>query len=361
MTSRTTKREAVQPEVEEAVSLFSDWFDPIEAALRDRVRDFIETMISSELDAALARPRYARRPASTGCDGVAAEVAGHRHGRRTRTLTGTFGVTEVTVPRARLAAGDGRTVEWRSKALRAYQRRTKAADALIASTYLAGTNTRRVRRALMALFNGAVGKDVVSRTWRKIKSDWDAWNGRDLAAEPILRLILDGTVVRVRLDRKATSISLLVVLGVRADGQKVLLAVKNMGGESEAAWRALLDDLVARGLKTPQFLIIDGAAGLEKALSALWPAVPTQRCTVHTIRTQFPGELPGSIATRLWGLQGDDMADLQAAVANDDALDHQLQDRLLVGEARLGETAPYAGAECNQVRSHRRALQLMLA
>ena len=52
-----------------------------------------------------------------------------------------------------------------------------------------------------------------------------------------MRLILDGTVVRVRLDRKATSISLLVVLGVRADGQKVLLAVKNMGGESEEAWR----------------------------------------------------------------------------------------------------------------------------
>jgi putative transposase len=286
MTSPTTKREAVQPEVEEAVSLFSDWFDPIEAALRDRVRDFIETMISSELDAALARPRYARRPASTGCDGVAAEVAGHRHGRRTRTLTGTFGVTEVTVPRARLAAGDGRTVEWKSKAaLRAYQRRTKAADALIASTYLAGTNTRRVRRALMALFNGAVGKDVVSRTWRKIKSDWDAWNGRDLAAEPILRLILDGTVVRVRLDRKATSISLLVVLGVRADGQKVLLAVKNMGGESEAAWRTLLDDLAARGLRTPELLIVDGAPGLEKALvAALWPDVPAQRCTVHKDR-----------------------------------------------------------------------------
>lgn len=52
------------------------------------------------------------------------------------------------------------------------------------------------------------------------------------AAEPIVRLILDGTVVRVRLDRKAISISLLVVLGVRADGQKVLLAIKSMGGES---------------------------------------------------------------------------------------------------------------------------------
>ena len=57
-----------------------------------------------------------------------------------------------------------------------------------------------------------------------------------------------------------------------------------MGGESEAAWRTLLDDLVARGLKTPEFLIIDGAPGLEKALAALWPEVPTQRCTVHKHR-----------------------------------------------------------------------------
>src|SRR5438309_8857474 len=159
---------------------------------------------------------------------------------------------------------------------------TRQVEALIAGAYLSGTNTRRVKRALAALFAAAVGKDVVSRTWRKVRTDWDAWTRRDLAGEDILRLILDGTVVRVRLDRKATSISLLVVLGVRRDGQKVLLAVKNMGGESEAAWRGILDDLVARGLRTPEFLITDGAAGLERALAALWPDVPAQRCTVHT-------------------------------------------------------------------------------
>jgi putative transposase len=77
-----------------------------------------------------------------------------------------------------------------------------------------------------------------------VKCDWEAWNTRSLAEEPIVRLILDGTVVRVRLDRKATSISLLVVIGVRADGQKVLLAVKSMGGESAEAWRTVLDDLI---------------------------------------------------------------------------------------------------------------------
>jgi len=141
-----------------------------------------------------------------------------------------------------------------------------------------------VRRALGALFAGAVGKDTVSRVWRKVKSDWDAWNARSLTEEPIVRLILDGTVVRVRLDRKATAISLLVVIGVRADGQKVLLAVKAMGGERTEAWRAVLDDLIKRGLRRPQFLIMDGAAGLEKAIAAVWDGIPVQRCTVHKHR-----------------------------------------------------------------------------
>jgi putative transposase len=263
--------------------LFDNWFDPIETDLRTKVRGFIETMIEEELETALSRPRYGRRPGPAVADDAAA-VVGHRHGHRTRSLTGTFGPTQIAVPRARIIGEDGKTTEWKSKALRAYQRRTRAADALIASTYLAGTNTRRVRRAQAALFGGAVGKDTVSRVWRKVKGDWDAWNARSLAAEPIIRLILDGTVVRVRLDRQATSISLLVALGVRQDGQKVLLAVKNMGGESEAAWRMLLDDLVKRGLKTPELIIVDGAPGLEKALAAFWSEVPVQRCTVHKHR-----------------------------------------------------------------------------
>jgi putative transposase len=137
------------------------------------------------------------------------------------------------------ADAEGGTREWRSSALPRYARMTRQVEALIAGTYLAGANTRRVKRALAALFRGAVGKDVVSRTWGKVKADWEAWNRRDLAAEEVVRLILDGTVVRVRLDRKATNVSLLVVLGVREDGQKVLLAINSMGGESTEAWRAI--------------------------------------------------------------------------------------------------------------------------
>ena len=95
------------------------------------------------------------------------------------------------------------------------ERLTKKAEALIASVYLAGTNTRRVKRALYGLFEGAVSKDVVSRAWRKVKVDWDAWIARNLADEDIVRLILDGTVIKTRLDRKATNISVLAAIGVR--------------------------------------------------------------------------------------------------------------------------------------------------
>src|SRR5260370_32300972 len=235
MTSITTKHDSAQPVARTAVYFFDGSFDPTEDAVRDRVRGFSQAMMEGELDGILKRPRYGRRPKSSDGDDRRVAVTGHRHGHRSRSLMGTFGRIEIEVPRTRLNGADGKTREWNSQVLRAYQRRTLAADALIASTYLAGANSRRVCRALKALFGNAVGKDTVSRVWRKVKADWDAWNARSLAGEPIVRLILDGTVVRVRLDRKATSISLLVVLGVRADGQKVLLAINSMGGESAEA------------------------------------------------------------------------------------------------------------------------------
>ena len=290
------------------------WRDRIEAGVRERIRGFIEEMLEAELLQALGSERYVRLKTTSGAtversEGLGDEEAasgvsvvpakGHRHGNRERELMGTFGTVTIAVPRARLDTAEGKTTEWQNKTLPAYRRRTKEIEALIAGSYLAGCNTRRVGRALAALFRGSVSKDTVSRVWRKIKADWDSWNKRDLSSEDIVRLILDGTVVRVRLDRKATSISLLVILGIRRDGQKVLLAVKNMGGESEAAWRTLLDDLAKRGLKKPEFAIVDGAPGLEKALVALWSDLPIQRCTVHKLRNLIahaPKKLADEIA-----------------------------------------------------------------
>ena len=139
--------------------LGDDWFDPLEAGVRTRIRGFIEELLEAELDVVLGRDRYERpRFAETGAGSKAIVKAGHRHGHRERQILGSFGPVTVRVPRARLDTSDGKTAEWKNKTIPAYQRRTKKADALIVGAYLAGTNTRRVRRALATLFNGAVGK-----------------------------------------------------------------------------------------------------------------------------------------------------------------------------------------------------------
>lgn len=265
-------------------------YDPIEDRLRQNIRATIEALFEEELADFIGRCRYGRGGGSK---------KGYRHGHRARQLVGTFGTQTVSVPRARIEDEAGKITEWRSQALPRYQRLTKKAAAVIASVYLAGTNTRRVKRALFGLFQGAVSKDVVSRAWRKVKVDRDAWCARSLAEEEIVRLILDGTVIKTRLDRRATNISVLAAIGVRRDGQKVLLSIKNMGGESKAAWGDFLGDLDARGLKRPDFVIVDGAPGLEAALVALWGEdLPIQRCTVHKHRNLL-GQAPKTMHDEL--------------------------------------------------------------
>src|ERR1700733_6718631 len=108
MTNVTTKPEHSQPATENSSHLFDDWFDPIETGIRDRVRGLIEEMICAELDAVLSRPRYGRRVMPAEGGDAAAGVTGYRHGSRARTLTGTFGKTEIAVPRARLNGGDAK-------------------------------------------------------------------------------------------------------------------------------------------------------------------------------------------------------------------------------------------------------------
>jgi putative transposase len=146
----------------------SDWFGPLEEAVRGQVRAFIEELLEEELEAALGRGRYERGAASNG----------RRHGHRPRQLVTTFGPLTLSVPRARLAEESGEQ-EWRSALLPAYKRLSHRAEALIAEAYLAGMNTRRVRRALARLFEGHVGKDVISRAWQRTRSAWEAWQRRD--------------------------------------------------------------------------------------------------------------------------------------------------------------------------------------
>lgn len=264
--------------------------ETIEAAIRGRIRVTIETVVEEELEAALGAGPSAR---------VGAQRRGYRHGSRDRVLTTSVGPTAVTVPRARLRTGTGST-EWQSQTLPRYQRRTARVDEAILGVYLAGGNSRRIRGALAPLLRGApLSKDAVSRLVGRLADDFRTWQQRDLAGDQVRYLLLDGWYPKVRLGRRRVRVPVLVTMGVRADGQRVLLDLRLVGDESAAAWRDVVQHLQARHLGTPVLAVIDGNPGLWAALRDAWPTLAIQRCTAHKLRNltaKAPARLREEIA-----------------------------------------------------------------
>jgi putative transposase len=250
--------------------------DTIEAEIRERVRGMIEAIVEEELESTLGAGRSQR---------VGTARTGYRHGARERQLTTSLGKTTIRLPRARLKGADGEESEWHSRIIRRYQRRTERVDGALLGSYLSGINSRRVRGALAPLLRGApLSKDAVSRLVGRLRDEFNAWSARDLAAEQVRYLFLDGWYPRVRIGKKRARVPVLVTLGVCADGRRVVLDMRIAGQESEPAWRELFESLVARHLGTPALAVIDGNFGLRAALRAQWPEIAIQRCTNHKLR-----------------------------------------------------------------------------
>jgi putative transposase len=248
----------------------------LEELMRERIRTTIEGIIDEELVAALGAARSQRSgPVRVG----------YRHGKRSRTLTTSLGPTTIAMPRARLEGEDGRRREWRSAIIPRYQRRTERVDEAILGVYLSGTNTRRLRGALAPLLRGApLSKDAVSRLVGRLREDFDTWRTRDLGDEDIRYVFLDGWYPKVRIGGRRERVPVLVTLGVRANGERVVLDMRLVGEESAASWTEVVGSLVARHLARPILAVIDGNPGVTNALRSHWPGIAIQRCTAHKLR-----------------------------------------------------------------------------
>ena len=247
----------------------------LEAAIRERVREIIEMVLEKEVESALGARRSQR----------VAERNGYRHGRKSRRLTLRTGTVGVEVPRARLVDADGSEREWQSQLVRRYRRSSPEVEQSVLGVYLAGTNTRRIRGALEPLLRGAaLSKSAVSRLVLRLEESYRTWQGRDLAEEKIVYLYLDAIYPKVRSGGRVVSLAVLVALGVRENGEKVLLSLLTAGSESADGWQMLLEDLAARRLGRLRLVISDGHTGLGAALDRLWPGLLHQRCTVHKLR-----------------------------------------------------------------------------
>jgi putative transposase len=242
--------------------------------IHQHVRTAIEAAVHEELLAALGATPYERNGSRRG----------YRNGIRERALTGPTGPVALTLPRATLFRGAG-VKEWTSTIVPRYQRRMPEVNEAVVATYLAGGNTRRIRGALQPLLKAApLSKSAVSRVIATLKDGLEAWRTRSLTDLDVIYVYLDGFALRVRSAGKVVSVPVLGVVGVLPDGRKHLLALELCAGESFAAWKGCLDDLVARGLRAPALAIIDGNAGLRRAVGEIWPRAAVQRCCVHKLR-----------------------------------------------------------------------------
>lgn len=245
----------------------------IQTRLRRRIQEAIGVVFDEELEEALGCSSHERTEARRG----------YRNGVETRLVTTEHGPQTLRMPRARLFRDDGKTEEFHSKVLPRYARRTRIVDETILGIYLAGANSRRIRKGLEPLLGEAnLSKSAISRVVVRLKALFESWAQRDLSEERYAILYLDGFHLKIRVARRVVSVPILAVLGVAEDGTKVLVSLKVAASEAASHWTGVVVDVQKRGLIAPRLLVVDGNPGLGKAL-ANWPGAQVQRCARHKL------------------------------------------------------------------------------
>lgn len=162
-----------------------------------------------------------------------------------------------------------------------YARRSPKVADVLPVLYLRGLSTGDFAPALEEFFGSDAGLSATSigrllETW---SDEYTAFESRDLSGNDYVYVWADGVHFRIRLEEDR--LCCLVVVGVRADGTKELLACSDGYRESTESWAGVLRDLKNRGMTAPMVAVGDGALGFWAALGEVFPATVEQRCWVH--------------------------------------------------------------------------------
>ena len=212
-----------------------------------------------------------------------------RNGRaRERRLTIGSGTVPVRAPRVndkRVDEDSGERQRFSSKILPAYARRSPKVNDVLPVLYLRGLSTGDFRPALEQLLGedaAGLSPASISRLCKDWEAEHERFCTRSLRFHRYAYLFVDGVHVSVRLGED-DRLCLLVVIGVREDGVKELLAVEDGYRESTESWASVMRDLKTRGLDEPKLVIGDGALGTWAALRDVFPGARRQACWVHKI------------------------------------------------------------------------------
>jgi len=244
-------------------------WDELEEWTRGRIQEWMQQLLVEEVTEFLGRRKYQRR---------GEVMQGYRNGYgKPRQLTMRSGTGTLRRPRVR-----DLEERFESQLLPLFTRCTQEVRELLPELYLHGLASEDFELALRRLLGeqAPLSASTVARAKERWQAEYSEWQQRAIADE-IVYLWLDGVYLKAGLEKEKAA--LLVAIGVKADGHKVVLAVTSGYRESTASWSSLLRDLKARGMNEPRLVVGDGNLGLWSALRNIFPGAEEQRCWNHRL------------------------------------------------------------------------------
>ena len=261
----------------------------IDEIVREGARRMLAEALAAEVDAYIAAFAAERDE-----NGRRLVVRNGYH--QSREVLTSAGAVEVTVPRVndkRTDPDTGERKRFSSAILPPWARKTPKVTEVLPLLYLHGLSSGDFVPALGQFFGSSAGLSaaVITRLTEQWQAEQRTFAGRDLSGVDYVYLWADGIHVNIRLEEH--KLCLLVMIGVRADGRKELIALADGYRESAESWADLLRDCARRGMRAPVLAVGDGALGFWSALREVFPQAREARCWFHKIANVL-GALPRS-------------------------------------------------------------------
>lgn len=315
----------------------------IDEHVRSSVEETLNALLDAEADAQCKAGRYERTP----------DRLDTRAGHYERKLETKAGEVTLKVPKLR-------RLPFETEIIERYRRRESSVEEALVEMYLAGVSVRRVEDITEALWGTRVSSSTVSRLNQRIYKHIEAWRQRPIEGE-FAYIHLDGIVLKRSWAGEVRNVSVLVAIGVGADGFRQILGVAEGEKEDLEGWRAFLRYLKDRGLKGVQLVISDACRGLVEAATELLPDAQWQRCIVHFYRnvlSHVPNNKMAEVARMLKAIHAQE--DRKAAESKTLEVLARMQEMRLhkaqyTVEQKICETFTYYGFPCvhwRQIRSN---------
>lgn len=241
----------------------------LDEMVRGTVEETLNALLDAEADALCRAQRYERSP----------ERVDTRAGHYKRKLHTKAGEVELKMPKLRRQTFETAIIE-------RYRRRDISIEEAIVQMYLAGVSVRRVEDITEALWGTRVSSGTVSKLNQKVYKHIERWRQHTLEGD-FPYVYLDGILLKRSWGGEVRNVSLLVAIGVDAEGYRHILGVIEGHKEDKSGWLGFLKHLKGRGLKGVRLIISDACLGLCEAAAECFPEAEWQRCTVHFYRNVF--------------------------------------------------------------------------